>query len=248
MKEGSSSNVHSPQMPDQTATEKQCSSSSAEKSESDLDHLISMFGELSPRQINTIYVLSGNSFERTLQCLLEGPSLNSIIILMMNYFETKPTVKVDLDLSSAWEDLLAHYKSSKVDFNLRIRIVLAGRSRVAINTGGIRRQVYTQVYSEFAQNKHVHLFDGPTNLLRPAISAIARSSGIIKILGKMVSHSLYQDGIGFPYLSPVCYWYMISNENMALEHVSLTDLPADSASFIQEVIRMFAWYTAFYNC
>lgn len=222
-------------MPDQATTEQHSSSSSAEKSESDLDHLINMFGELSPRQISTIYLLSGNSFECTLQCLLEGPNLNSIIKIMTNYYENKPTVKIDLDLSSAWQDLLAYYKSSKVDFNLRIRIVLAGR--LAVDTGGIRRQVYTQVYSEFAQNKHIHLFDGPTNLLRPAISAIARSSGILKILGKMLSHSIYQDGIGFPYLSPVCYWYMIGNENMALEHVSLADLPADSASFIQEVIK-----------
>ena len=46
---------------------------------------------------------------------------------------------------------------------------------------------------------------------------------------------MYQDGIGFPYLSAVCYWYLIGGENMAIQHVSLADLPADSASFIEEV-------------
>ena len=73
-------------------------------------------------------------------------------------------------------------------------------------------------------------------MLRPAISAITRSSEILKILGKMFSHSIFQDGIGFPYLSHICFWYLIGNEKMAIEHVSLADLPADSASFTKEVI------------
>ena len=73
-------------------------------------------------------------------------------------------------------------------------------------------------------------------MLRPATSAVVRSSGILRILGKMLSHSIYQDGIDFPFFSPVCYWYLIGNENMALEHVSLADLPANLAAFIKEVI------------
>lgn len=206
--------------------------SSSEKS-SDLDHLINMFEHLSAKQITAIYLLSGSSFDRTLQCLLEGPNLSSIMRILNNYFETKPTFKIDIDLNSAWEDLLAYYKSPKADFNIKIRIALAGS--LAIDTGGIRRQTYTQVYSDFAHNKHIHLFDGATNLLRPSVSAIARSSGILKILGKMLSHSIYQDGIGFPYLSDVCYWYLIGGENMAIQYVSITDLPADSASLVTEV-------------
>ena len=205
-------------------------------SSSDVDNLIGMFGgQLSPKQINAIYLLSGSNFERTMQCLLEGPSISSIVTFMTNYFEAncKATVKIDLDLDSAWQDMVGYYKSSKADFNVAIRIALTGE--LSIDTGGIRRQAYTQVYSEFAQNKHIHLFDGPTNLLRPVVSASARSSGVMKILGKMISHSMYQDGIGFPYLSAVCYWYLIGGENMAIQHVSLADLPADSASLIEEV-------------
>ena len=204
-------------------------------SSSDVDNLIGMFGQLSPKQINAIYMLSGNNFDRTLQCLLEGPSVNTVVAMMTNYFEANRTgaIKIDLDLDSAWQDMVGYYKSSKADFNVVIRIALTGE--MSIDTGGIRRQAYTQVYSEFAQNKHIHLFDGPTNLLRPVVSASARSSGVMKILGKMISHSMYQDGIGFPYLSAVCYWYLIGGENMAIQHISMADLPADSASLIEEV-------------
>ena len=227
---GTSSSFQSPQVPDTGTAD--LSTASSEKSE--LDQLIAMFEDLSPKQITAVYLLSGSNFDCTLQCLLEGPNLYSIIMIMNRYFENKPTVKINIETQSAWEDLLMHYKSTKVDYSLGIRIALGGK--MVIDTGGIRRQIYTQVYFEFAHNKHMHLFDGETHLLRPATSAIARSSGILKILGKMLSHSIYQDGIGFPYLSPLCYWYLIGNKNMAIEHVSLADIPSDSASFIKEVM------------
>ena len=60
-------------------------------SSSDVDNLIGMFGQLSPKQINAIYLLSGNNFDRTLQCLLEGPSVNTIVAMMTNYFEANRT-------------------------------------------------------------------------------------------------------------------------------------------------------------
>ena len=72
------------------------------------------------------------------------------------YFESKPTVKVDLDLNTCWEDLLAYYKSTKADCSTRIRIALNGN--LTIDTGGIRRQIYTQVFAEFAQNKHIYTY------------------------------------------------------------------------------------------
>ena len=204
---------------------------------SELDHLYKIFdGQLSEKQIAAVYMITGKNYDCTLQCLLEGPTLNSVITVMNNYFEAKPTAKIQVDLNTAWDDMLAYYKSNKIDYDLRIRIALTGE--VAIDTGGVRRQIYTQVYAEFAQNKHIQLFDGGDNHLRPAISAVARSSGMLKILGKMLSHSIFQDGIGFPYLSPACYWYLIGSEDMAIEHITLDDLPADAATLIAEVLTL----------
>ena len=50
-----------------------------------------------------------------------------------------------------------------------------------IDTGGVRRQVYTLAYEAFATNQFIRLFDGPEHHLRPAYSAEARSSGLLKI-------------------------------------------------------------------
>ena len=214
-----------------------CASSSSPKfkcSSEELDHLFKIFdGQLSEKQIAALYLITGKSYESTLQCLLEGPSIKSILAIMNNHFEAKPSAKVQVDLSTAWSDMLAHYKSNKIDYDLCIRVSLV--DNVTIDTGGVRRQVYTQVYTDFARNKYIPLFDGEEGHLRPAISAIARSSGMLRLLGKMLAHSIFQDGIGFPYLAPVCFWYLIGNEDMAIEHVTLKDLPADAAALITEV-------------
>ena len=42
--------------------------------------------------------------------------------------------------------------------------------------------------------------------------ATNRCSGMFNILGSIVEHSILQDGIGFPYLSTVCYWYVAAGQ------------------------------------
>ena len=53
---------------------------------------------------------------------------------------------------------------------------------------------------------------------------------------------IYQDGIGFPYLSPICYYYLIGSEDMAISHISvdLEDLPRDSAALVNQIILILA--------
>lgn len=203
-------------------------------SSSELDHLITMFQgkNLSRKQIAAIYLLSGKNYEASLKCILDGPNLQTLVILMNTYFDTMPMIKVKVDADTVWNDLVAHYKSTD-EFQCRLRISLSNNP--AIDTGGIRRQMYTQAYNDFCTNKYINLFDGPPNQLRPASTAVARSSGLLKLLGKMVAHSIFQDGIGFPYLSATAYWYLIGGENMAIEYATTNDLPEDSKLLIEKV-------------
>ena len=46
----------------------------------------------------------------------------------------------------------------------------------------------------------------------------------------MVAHSICQDGIGFPFLSPTCYWYLVGGEEKAVEFVT-----TDSAAVVTKV-------------
>lgn len=37
-------------------------------------------------------------------------------------------------------------------------------------------------------------------------------NGVFEVLEKMVAHSMIQGGPGFPYLSPVIYWYIATGD------------------------------------
>ena len=148
--------------------------------------------------------------------------------------ESHPVVKVPIDSDDIWADMLALYKNCADDFlGKRIRVTL--NESPVIDTCGVRKHVYTSVFAEFVNNKHVRLFDGPPNYVRPLYSAEARCSGLFKVLRTMVGHSIILDGIRFPYFSPVWYWYIVSGEEKALEYVNISDVGKDTAYAVTKV-------------
>ena len=140
-----------------------------------------------------------------MECLLSGPDLNNILKLMSNISKTCQIIKVYIDEDDVWSDLVSFYKASNADIS-RCRIRIPLNDLPAIDTGDVRCQVYTSVLQQFSENPPLQLFDGPPNSLRPYYSAATRCSGVFKVLGSIVGHSIFQGGIGFPYLSAVCYW------------------------------------------
>ena len=204
--------------------------------EKTLDNLLSVFADkLSPKQVMCVYHIAANNFDAAMECLLEGPTLDSLLNLHHKQFFGVHCAKVYVDSYDMWADLVGHYKSPSSTTDRPIRIVLDNQP--ALDTGGVRRQCYTQVYEQFAANKHMRMFDGPPCHLRPVFSAEARSSGLFNVLGTMISHSITQDGIGFPYLSPLCYGYLAQGEEYALQQITLTDVGADVANVITQVGR-----------
>lgn len=190
-------------------------------------------GHLSEDQVEAVYHASDSDFDSSMECLLDGPTINSILYMLNEIFETVPVIKVNIDPDEIWQDMVVEYKSSRMDVTKKLRIRL--QNQPALDTGGVRRMVYSSVYTDFINNKSVELFDGPTHSCRPHCTAESRSSGLFKILGTMVAHSICQDGIGFPYLSPTSYWYLIGGDERALEFASLEDVGADIASVVCKV-------------
>ena len=97
-------------------------------------------------------------------------------------------MKLHVDEDELWSDLLAFYKCVTSPGKKRLKIRMD--SSRAIDTGGVRRHVYTMAYSDLIHNKHIKLFDGPANHARPYSCAETRGSGIFKALGMMVGHSI----------------------------------------------------------
>ena len=207
------------------------SSTGADQADSDvcyLDKILDTFAEKhSPNAIMSIFRLCGDDFDSSVDCLLAGPTLSSILKVVDARFAELPKKKVEIDPDDAWADTVAYYKSPQLNLNKRVRVVLG--SQPPVDTGGVRRQLYSSVFAEFADNKHIQLFDGPVNHRRLVCTAEARASGLFKVLGIMVAHSICQDGIGFSYFSPVCYWYMVGEEK-ALQFASVQDVGGDVAA------------------
>ena len=200
------------------------------------EDLISMFEtKFSQSQISTIYRLFGHDFDAAVECLCVGPTQEMLLKPVKDSFVDGRSHKIHVDSNDIWLDLVGAYKAGNIEFCRPSRILLDNSP--AIDTGGVRRQVFNDVFQAFADNKHITLFEGPPRYLRPINSIEIQSTGIMKVLGQMISHSIGQDGVGFPYLSPVCFWYMVGGMDEALPYVTKDDL-SHAVHLVVEEVRM----------
>lgn len=110
------------------------------------DKLLSVFSaQMTPKQVRCILRLSGNDFDASMECLIAGPTSESIIKLMTSKYKSYRNAKLHVDEDEAWSDLVAFYKAPTPDpLICQIRICLLGQP--TIDTGGVRRQLYTSVF------------------------------------------------------------------------------------------------------
>ena len=120
-----------------------------------------------------------------------------------------------------WNAGIAFYKNQGQNLDQVIRIALQGSA--VIDAGGPRRQFFTSMYEDFRDNKHVQLFDGLCNYLRPVCSPAICLSGLFTLLGRMIVHSILLEEIGFPYLARFVYWYIAVGDSRALDHLTMND-------------------------
>ena len=202
---------------------------------SDIDRQIQLYirPDCSAKQITSIYKLSGENYLASSTCLVEGPTVLSVLDMINSRFSKMPRHKLTVDAEDVWAELVSLYKGKNFNPLSQLRFTIEGKP--SIDTGGVRKQVYTTVYGQFCSNWFIHVFDGPDNRLRPACTARVRSSGLLKIVGSIVAHSICQDGIGFPYFSLTCYWYMVAGQENGLEFATVEDVSADAAYLIKQV-------------
>lgn len=123
-----------------------------------LEQLLTMFtGQLSVKQVMAVFCASGHDFNTSMDCLLEGPTLSSILNLLNDQFEQQPASKIQTYPDDAWQDMVIKYKSPKIDLTRPLRVVL--RDQPALDTGGVRQQVYNAVYSDFLANRYCGIYD-----------------------------------------------------------------------------------------
>ena len=103
------------------------------------------------------------------------------------------------------------------------------------------------MFEKIGASDKLRIFEGPPTGRRPVFRVSNLSSGLLKVIGKMVGHSFLMDGQGFPYLSQCCYYYMCGcNVDEALSLVREEDLSENVKTLVSDVSNtMWSTYTVF---
>ena len=103
-------------------------------------------------------------------------------------------------------DAEALYKSTSFDACSPLRIAYEGQP--ARDGGGVLRQFYTDLFKGIVDGELMLLFEGENNGKLPGYQPAM--SGMIEMVGKMISYSLVQGGPGLPCLALRCF-FQLSN-------------------------------------
>ena len=116
--------------------------------------------------------------------------------------------KLQVDEDDVVSDVLHYYKDPNFDPKKGLRFCIKGKT--AIDTGGVLRQIYTDVFIALSESKYgLVLFKGDATRKVPVFSNLHVLTGIFEIIGRLIAHSLIQ---GVPYLAPIIYSYLSSGD------------------------------------
>lgn len=133
--------------------------------------------------------------------------------------------------------LWRYYKDSKFDARKKLRVVYKGQP--AADTGGVICQFYTQLLQEMSQQ----FFQGDT-FKTPIYNSNMVVSGIMKLVGTVITHSILQGGPGFPVFSPSVYHYLATGDfDAAVQKISVNDCTVSTKHFIDQASILVVTYT-----
>jgi len=209
--------------------------------------VLEMFGaKFSRAQVIAALELTNYNGIEVTEFLTLGPQLKMILHLLSQRSQGSPSKIAKINEHKQCSDLISFYKNSVIDWS-NCKLVIHLENVPAIDAGGVRRQIYTTVLKQLSDNNYsIRLFEGKKFYLRPYYTASAMDTEIFRVLGCIIGHSIIQEGIGFPYLSPLCYWYIVADKNKAMQHYTDDDVGDGCNEFIERVSTI-ACFKKFYG-
>ena len=158
--------------------------------------------------------------------LLKGTSSSGAILDRMASKLNGAFLRVTIDEDSLLMQALQIYKNPTFDPSRQLNVTFD--KQPAVDTGGPKREFYTQLLYGIATSDGSILpvmFEGEEGRPMPSYNLSVVYSGMMKVVGKIIALSIVQCGVGFPYLSPVCYWYLITGDvSKAISYGKTTDV------------------------
>ena len=201
-------------------------------------HLSQMFPNESEDCLRYVFNVSNGDLTLASDCILSGPSIETLVSLIRSVVITNENEGRKLQIGEDEKEgetlvsfIFSYYKGPRFDPQSGLRMSVGDEP--AIDTGGVQRQVFSEVFKTVAFSDKLGLFEGPPDRRRPAFRISNLSAGMMRLLGRMIGHSIILDYQGFPYLSPACYKYMIGNQDEALTLCR----PDDASERVQHVLN-----------
>jgi hypothetical protein len=207
-----------------------------DKDNSTFSTLFEIFPTVCTNKLQFVYDHCSQSVNRTTDLILNGLHFETIRQLAASCFTIplteSPRIRVHSDDDADdWMDAAISFYKKGFDKNSYVMLRMTGQP--GVDTGGIRRQFFSVVFSEIAER----FFEGPHNRLRPAFKASLLSSGLLTIIGTMIAHNILMDGQGFPYMADYVYYYIAGLMDKAVSCISLDDASQNVKFTIEEFLE-----------
>ena len=192
-------------------------------SDEEIDNALMMFGSIDTAANALVESGPISSADKVPK---EGSSPQSILNIIANLGKQMQGIKkkIQIDPEDIINDAVAYYKSPTFDPCRSLRVTYT--SQPAIDSGGVLRQFYSDVFEELAAGKPIELFEGEFTRKVPSYRPHAVMSGLLEMVGKIIAHSIAQGGPGFPYLAKPCYYYLVTGDALcAMAYCDVWDIP-----------------------
>ena len=158
------------------------------------------------------------SHDMTLKSVLES--------LKKNLSNEREKLKVDED--DLLNDAMSYYKDAEFNPRKKLRVVM--NNQPAADTGGVTRQFFTQLIKLLTDE----LFSGDM-YKSPIYNPKLVATGLMKLFGKIIVHSILQGGPGLPILSPPVFYYIATGDSeKAMEMVTINECSLRIQNYIQK--------------
>lgn len=159
-------------------------------------------------------------------------TLQDLLEQIQGNFSSDDKEKVKVDEDDVLNDALVYYKGCNFDAKKKIRVIYRGQP--AADTGGVTRQFFTQLLQKISEE----FFQGDT-YKTPIYNSNMVVSGIMKLVGTIIVHSVLQGGPGFAVFSPSVYHYLATGDlDAAVQMVSVNDCSIATKHFVDKASRL----------
>lgn len=152
---------------------------------------------------------------------------------------SEETDRLRIDPEYMLSDVLGFYKRQSFDAKRRIKVMYMDQP--AIDTGGVVKQLYTDLFKLFEKGSPIEqfppIFQGEVGRKMPVYSSVIASGDLFETIGKVLAHAIVQCGFCIANMAPFIYKYIVTGSiKSSLDNVSVEDVVNPKARHVLELV------------